>query len=883
MKRINRWRPALRIAWRDLLAHRIRTAVLTLLVALPITAAVVASTLELTEDFYSANSLQTDYGSADAKITVTPWPTVTSTLQDQGRYAIYDEPRGAARAERRAPGAVDLASLLPPGSRVTQTGEVQFQLATGGTFVATIADLDDPLVHGTTDPLVAGRAPSAPDEVAIPRLVADELGLLDGAEPADDASVALADGTALRVVGIIDPVVDTTIHDPRSFVLPPGTSVLEGVTRDAYAGGPWMPRYLVDLPDLSTAEAIELHDDLAAHGISSWMRDAAEHPRAWGQSAPTPTPADPAAVAAGAVVLGIGLTEVLVLVGAAFAVGARRQARTLGLLITTGASPADVRRTVLAQGLWVGVLAAVLGTGGGLAVLGWGRGTLGRLGSTTYYDYSFSVGTILVVAVLGVVSAVLAAAIPAWGIGRMTAVQALDGHVAVASGHRHRFRNPGLGLVGAGLLGLVVCGSWIARTFATPPAAAAPDGSAVDPGTVAPAASLVPVVFGGLCALVVLVGTTLALPWLISAAGRTSTRGWLPWRLATRDATRNRGRTTAAVLAVGIVTMGAVFAGMGVSAADSIPESDTGSGLPDGVGVISLAEGQGVDAPSIAALSRTLHDVVGAEELLMTWTPVRRWRDLVGPGGEPVWVVDDALLARAGVSDKARAAFAEGSALTVASAPSGRLTMHAGHGQRDLSLPAVQVHVDTSWATDAAAWISVKTAADLGATTLRVNPDAWWVAGPDGLHAEDSERLSLHGISAFTGLESYDRVDQGALVLAGALGVLVVTGLVVGLIVALSAAEAREDAATLAAVGAPPWLRRATSAGHALYVGGLGSGLGLLLGLAGGASLLQVVGTPGTPVPWAPLGLLVLGVPLLCAGVGWVVAPTRLTLTRRAG
>lgn len=49
----------------------------------------------------------------------------------------------------------------------------------------------------------------------------------------------------------------------------------------------------------------------------------------------------------------------------------------------------------------------------------------------------------------------------------------------------------------------------------------------------------------------------------------------------------------------------------------------------------------------------------------------------------------------------------------------------------------------------------------------------------------------------------------------------------------------------------------------------------------GPASLLQVVGTAGTPVPWGGLALLAVGVPVLCVVVGWVVAPGRLALTRR--
>ena len=103
------------------------------------------------------------------------------------------------------------------------------------------------------------------------------------------------------------------------------------------------------------------------------MRDALEHPGAWGLESAAPA-TDPRAVAVGALVIGIGLTEVLVLVGAAFAVGARRQSHALGLLVSSGGTPADVRRTVLAAGLWVGAAGSLLGgtlgaearSGGGL-------------------------------------------------------------------------------------------------------------------------------------------------------------------------------------------------------------------------------------------------------------------------------------------------------------------------------------------------------------------------------------------------------------------------------------------------------------------------------------------------------------------------------------
>ena len=70
------------------------------------------------------------------------------------------------------------------------------------------------------------------------------------------------------------------------------------------------------------------------------------------------------AAALAAVIVGLGLLEVVLLAGTAFAVGARRQTRALGLVAASGGSARDIRRIVLAQGLVLGALGAV----GGVAV-----------------------------------------------------------------------------------------------------------------------------------------------------------------------------------------------------------------------------------------------------------------------------------------------------------------------------------------------------------------------------------------------------------------------------------------------------------------------------------------------------------------------------------
>ena len=58
--------------------------------------------------------------------------------------------------------------------------------------------------------------------------------------------------------------------------------------------------------------------------------------------------------AAMALVIGFGILEIVLLAGTAFAVGARRQTRELGLVMAAGGTPRDVRRIVLLQGLFAG-------------------------------------------------------------------------------------------------------------------------------------------------------------------------------------------------------------------------------------------------------------------------------------------------------------------------------------------------------------------------------------------------------------------------------------------------------------------------------------------------------------------------------------------------
>ena len=123
----------------------------------------------------------------------------------------------------------------------------------------------------------------------------------------------------------------------------------------------------------------------------------------------------------------VGLIEVVLVVGAAFAVGARRQVRDLGLLAASGGAPSDIRRSLLAQG-------CVLGIGGSLLGVVAGTGTF--LASIPAYEAishervwtdDLSVAALLVILALGSVTGIVAALVPAWSISRLTPVAALAG------------------------------------------------------------------------------------------------------------------------------------------------------------------------------------------------------------------------------------------------------------------------------------------------------------------------------------------------------------------------------------------------------------------------------------------------------------------------
>ena len=133
------------------------------------------------------------------------------------------------------------------------------------------------------------------------------------------------------------------------------------------------------------------------------------------------------AAALAAVIVGLGLLEVVLLAGTAFAVGARRQTRALGLVAATGGSARDVRRIVLAQGLVLGALGAAGGVAVGALLAVAGRPLWESFEGAELAGWRFGPWEVAGAALVGLLSGLAAAIVPALGAGRMRTVDALAG------------------------------------------------------------------------------------------------------------------------------------------------------------------------------------------------------------------------------------------------------------------------------------------------------------------------------------------------------------------------------------------------------------------------------------------------------------------------
>lgn len=837
------WRLALRIARREAVGNRGRSVLIVAMIALPVLGLSAADVVIRTADLDPAEQAHRALGAADLSIQRVADGPLTQTARP---YLDYTSQAGPVYGAAGVP-------ELPAGSVLTPTddGSVLVRTASGERQVhAVTLDVASPLVDGLLHPL-DGRLPTRDGEVAISPSLAERT----GAGPGD--RLWLADGSAYDVVGLAVP---PDVAGEDTVIAPPDTVAF--VSHDAQGRPP--PRWLADLPDGTDTEALRRDLNQAGYGVvlRKWILD------------PAPTYRDPREtellIGLTTVTVGLALLQVVLLAGAAFAVGARRQRRALGLLAATGGTPEDIGRTVLAGGVVLGLVAAVAGLVLGV-LLAWPLRLLieDRLG-TVYGGWHLRWLELAAIAVLGVLTGLLSALLPARAAARQDPLRALlQRPDPPRSGLR--LTTGGLALAALGLAVTVL-------------------GSTGDPVNY-------PLILGG--AVAVELGFVLCAPALVGAAGQLAGRAPVPLRMALRDASRHRNRSGPAVAAVMAALAGCVAVSIFFVSQDA--DAERTYTPTAGPGQVVLYAGFPTDGLS-PEVQRQVSSAVPGGELVSWQTLVRQgtpesFLNLVGsPAAGPVQVSvggPDVLRAALGRTDAAAEQALAGGRLvifgpsyvtaglarmeTISYDPDGTQQVIDSRELPAFALPEAEPY------TYALALLSPQAAAGLDLEPGG-NPPTYVLDTPALPTDDEMDRLTALSAagSAFSFQVETGYSSPAGPILLALLGASVVVVLgATAISTGLAAADGRADLSTLAAVGAAPRTRRLLAMSQAAVVAFLGAVLGALAGFVPAAALVETLGDWPLTIPWLVVAAILLVVPLLAAGFAGLFTRSQLPMLRR--
>ncbi|MBT2227012.1 ABC transporter permease [Nonomuraea sp. NEAU-A123] len=822
---------ALRIARRNAWRSRGRSALIMMMIGLPVLVITAALTLSETMTVTPREGLVAELGAADARLVQVPEGTV---LHQQPGGASMDPADGKTATPRL--NAAEVVALLGPGARVIPFSTGALRLGSGQA-VGLRTDLRDPLTRGIRT-LSEGRFPSAREVAVTPAF---------GLRPGD--VLRLPGAAPLTVVGVVEHP-----HQPslREVVGPdlPLTPSEEFWPRE-YGSG-WLaaaarPVSWTDVPALNRGGLYVTSRTMITDNQRALVRGPDSVQELAG---------------IGAMVIVMALETVL-LAGPAFAVGLRRRRRELAEIATQGGSAGHLRTIVLADGLILGGAATLVAT-----VLGIAAGTLG---APVLARWGGQVGPpdvpwwpVLGVAGLGLLTGLVAALVPAVQAARQNTAAVLAGRSPTMADR------PGWPLVGVALVLAGLAATVVARR---------------QPGSAWVFVSSVPVLLG-------LVALT---PWLVRYTGRLATRLRLPLRVSVRDAVRHRSRTASAVAAVMAVTATVVAMGIGAQSAYMDQRNAYTSARPTGMlaiwgGTMADATWNKLRAEAARLLPGVpltagyqVKDAQGHRYALrytVRWNGTRTRRTAA--------IGDQALLEllQGRHDPQAAAALASGKAVVfdAAALRDGKLTLRAG----STSGPARQLDVPAVLATPAdeyqgGALLPRALVEQAGFSTAERQLYAMHRPPADSPLWRDLAKVT-HRVT-IASEEGYRNTPDPSLWgwLGGAL-VLVVGGTLAA--TRLAAADMRPERATMAAIGAPPGMLRMVVAGQALYISGLGALVGLVAGTVTGVALSRPMTTHGAgdpatiAIPWSFVIAAVVGLPLLATAAA-LITRTRLPLARR--
>lgn len=846
------WRAPARLARREARRRPWRTLLMVALIGVPVGGAVGASVMLRTTTRTVEDERAVHLGRADDVVSV-------------GGTDVDMTPEEQLPAVRDA---------YPPGSTFVayHRGPDALEDGRGRLHLVDVSDRpwDEPLLDGTAS-LLHGRAPERSGEAALNRAALDAI------------HASVGDGTDLFLLGHVEIVGE--FRDETSS----GPQV---VTADPPAPHPY--RGIVAFVDLPAGRSG--HPDaqaLAAIGASSYAGADGE-PFGYVRHEVRNR------VTTAYVLVGVVLVVTAIVASAAFALGARRQLHTLGLLGATGAPPPAMRRVVLLQGTVTGAIASVFGAALGLAAAAATRPWLADRMDRTLPPLRVHPFDIVVPVALGILAATAAAWLPARSASRVPVLAAL-------AGRRPTARVPvavplaGAAAIGAGATMLALWTRLDERPWGV----------------------------GVAAALLVLVGGTAFAPWIVSYTEPLARRLRGGGRVAARDLARHRLRSGAVVAAVIAPAALSVFAAASALTNDA---RDRASGAAEGDDRLADSEvlvtyGGATDAEVARALSDVREALPGADELGVR---IAVPRTAAGVGQEPgpplsVRIADPSRPDPYGVTDRSRdVVVASADGLRTLDVPEPTIdALRAGKvvvfdlvgpdasvslirpGGATIPLERGDVAADPMTRVpggDAIALVSEETAERWGAVpvdyaTLFLAPsdltDAQVRAVERATNADQQEQIRQYltdpdatqsSLYAEIGRQYNVALptEAGTYTWVAAAASLLFTLLVVAIALALDASESGDERALLAAIGAPPAVRRSIVAWQAFLLPALGALVAVPAGLLVSFAVLSDRGDISGPargvavqVPWGAIALLLVAVPLATAALTWLGVAVR--------
>jgi putative ABC transport system permease protein len=578
----------------------------------------------------------------------------------------------------------------------------------------------------------------------------------------------------------------------------------------------------------------------------------------------------------------LGLVFIGLVATAAFTVMAQRRQRALGMLSSLGATEADVRFVLIADGLIGGVVGAIIG--GAIALGGW-LWYYPHLETATAHrtdPFTLPWAAVIIGLLLAVATSVIAAVWPGRAVSKVPVVAALSGRIDPPQLVNRSLR-PALILLVAGLFVLFFSGG----------AGAGQGGGFL-------------VIAGMLCCEI---ACALLAPFIVDKLSRLAWRAPLASRLALRDLARYRSRSGAALAAVSfavfIATVAIVLASIRYDdALDYIAPNMAANQLilyNPGNDPTQYQPGQFTPAAKLAAtqqqantLAAQLHapaplelDLAVSVNVTQPGQPTQNEYGTIislhgrGSGGLP-YVATPALLKAFGISQSEVNPAADVLTVRALLPSTGNLALVSGSylaQPPNTACPAgvcIQNPVIQEVSKLPAGTAVPNTVITEGAVKALHEtsvPVGWLIQAPSALTPVQVNAARQAAVGLGTTIEtksgqlSLGEISNGATIggLLLALGVLAMT---VGLI----RSETVGDLRTLTAAGAGGRTRRALTG----VTAGVIAFLGAALGAVGGCLAVFVwahsdLTTTFGNMPWSDIGLLVIGMPLIGAAAAWLL------------